>query len=71
MDLMEQTLRAVLPELGLRLSEQQIGTLCDFGRAVVKQNEVMNLTAITEDTQGARLHLLDRLTVPTASDPDG
>ena len=71
MDLMEQTLRAVLPELGLRLSEQQIGTLCDFGRAVVKQNEVMNLTAITEPAQVARLHLLDSLTVLTAADLDG
>ena len=71
MDRMEQTLRDGLPELGLRLSEQQIGTLCDFGRAVVKQNEVMNLTAITEDAQVARLHLLDSLTVLTAADLAG
>ena len=38
---------------------------------MVKQNEVMNLTAITEDTQVARLHLLDSLTVLTAADLAG
>ena len=71
MDLMEQTLIDGLPELGLQLTPEQITRLCDFGRAVVKQNEVMNLTAITEDTQVARLHLLDSLTVLTAADLAG
>ena len=71
MDEMEQALRAGLPELGLRLSQEQIETLCEFGRAVVKQNEVMNLTAITEPTQVARLHLLDSLTVMTAAELEG
>ena len=71
MDAMEQTLRAGLPELGLELSQEQILTLCEFGRAVVKQNEVMNLTAITEPAQVAKLHLLDSLTVMTAVKLDG
>ena len=71
MDLMEQTLIDGLPELGLQLTPEQITRLCDFGRAVVKQNEVMNLTAITEDAQVARLHLLDSLTVLTAVDLAG
>ena len=71
MDLMEQTLIDGLPELGLQLTPEQITRLCDFGRAVVKQNEVMNLTAITEDAQVARLHLLDSLTVLTAADLAG
>ena len=60
---MEQTLREGLPGLGLTLSEQTQQTLCDFGRAVVEQNKVMNLTAITEPDQVAKLHLLDSLTV--------
>ena len=47
MDEMRQALVSGLPELGLTLTENQIDTLCAFGRAVVKQNEVMNLTAIT------------------------
>ena len=71
MDLMEQTLIAGLPELGISLTPEQIGTLCNFGRAVVKQNEVMNLTAITEPERVARLHLLDSLTVLTAAKLDG
>ena len=71
MDEMRQALVSGLPELGLTLTENQIDTLCAFGRAVVKQNEVMNLTAITEDDQVARLHLLDSLTVLTAADLAG
>ena len=71
MDAMQKTLESGLPELGLQLTPEQITRLCDFGRAVVKQNEVMNLTAITEDTQVARLHLLDSLTVLTAADLAG
>ena len=63
MDEMMQTLTAGLPALGLNLTEKQKKTLCDFGCAVIKQNEVMNLTAITEPGQVAKLHLLDSLTV--------
>ena len=63
MDKMRETLEAGLPELGLELTQQQKQTLCDFGAAVVKQNEVMNLTAITEPEAVAKLHLLDSLTV--------
>lgn len=65
---MENTLREGLPGLGLELSEDKIRTLCDFGKAVVAQNQVMNLTAITQPGQVARLHLLDSLTVLTAAD---
>lgn len=68
MDNMYETLSAGLPALGLTLSEAQKQTLCDFGRAVIRQNEVMNLTAITEPGQVAKLHLLDSLTVLTAGD---
>ncbi len=71
MDEMRQTLEAGLPELGLTLTENQIEKLCAFGRAVVKQNEVMNLTAITQDTQVAKLHLLDSLTLLTAVNLSG
>lgn len=60
---MRETLDKGLYTLGLSLSEQSRQTLCAFGQAVIKQNEVMNLTAITEPTQVAKLHLLDSLTV--------
>ena len=68
---MEQTLREGLPELNLSLSDETQGILCDFGRAVVEQNKVMNLTAITEPDQVAKLHLLDSLTVLTVQDLTG
>ena len=56
-----------LPALHLALTQQQKETLCSFGAAVLKQNEVMNLTAITDPAQAARLHLLDSLTAADAA----
>ena len=63
---MKNALQAGLPVLGLELSEETQDTLCAFGKAVVKQNEVMNLTAITEPVKVAQLHLLDSLSVLSA-----
>ena len=63
MDKMRQTLDAGLPGLGLELPEETRQKLCDFGAAVVEQNKVMNLTAITEPEQVAKLHLLDSLSL--------
>lgn len=71
MDEMRLTLDRGLPLLGLDLSQQQRDTLCAFAQAMVRQNEVMNLTAITEDEAVARLHLLDSLTVMTCADLKG
>ena len=70
-DLMEKTLAAGLPDLGLALSEQVQEKLCAFARAMVKQNEVMNLTGITEDSAVAKFHLLDSLTVAACVDLKG
>ena len=71
MEQMKKTLLSELPGLGLELPEDRIDTLCAFGAAVVKQNEVMNLTAITESTAVARLHLIDSLTVMKCLDLKG
>ena len=70
-NIMKQTLLQGLPELKLALSEEQVDTLCAFGAAVVRQNQVMNLTAITEPVQVAKLHLLDSLTVLCCADLRG
>ena len=70
-NIMKQTLLQGLPELKLALSEEQTDTLCAFGAAVVRQNQVMNLTAITEPAQVAKLHLLDSLTVLCCADLRG
>ena len=65
MDKMKNTLEQGLPGLGLALPEERIDRLCRFGADVVKQNEVMNLTAITDPEQVAKLHLLDSLSLLT------
>ena len=69
--MMKQTLTAGLPGLNLQLPEERIDTLVAFGRAMVKQNEVMNLTGITDDKGVANLHLLDSLTVLSTADLSG
>lgn len=71
MDLMLQTLTDGFPQLGLNLPENIKEKLCQFGNAVIQQNEVMNLTAITEPSQVAKLHLLDSLSILTVADLRG
>jgi len=68
---MRLTLDQGLPQLGLELDEATREKLCAFGAAMVKQNEVMNLTAITAPDQVAKLHLLDSLTVLCCADLKG
>ena len=54
---MEQTLRAGLTALGLPCSAAP--QLLDFSRRLLEKNQVMNLTAIREPDQVAKLHMLD------------
>lgn len=68
---MKETLAKGLPALGLSLSEETQDTLRAFGEAVIEQNKVMNLTAITEPTQVAKLHLLDSLSLLSLEDLKG
>lgn len=68
---MRETLQAGLPALNLQLPESIQDRLCAFGEAVIRQNEVMNLTAITEPAAVAKLHLLDSLTILTAAELTG
>lgn len=71
MDIMKVTLTEGLPRLGLTLPQDTVDTLCAFGKAVVAQNQVMNLTAITEPDQVAKLHLLDSLSLLAVQDLRG
>ncbi len=71
MNEMLKTLNDGLPLLGLALSDDTKNTLCAFGHGVIRQNEVMNLTAITEPDRVAKLHLLDSLTLLTLADLRG
>ena len=68
---MRETLEQGLAPLGLDLESEKIDLLCRFGEAVIRQNEVMNLTAITEPKQVAKLHLLDSLTLLSVADLKG
>ena len=68
---MRTTLVSGLPSLSLTLSEAQIDTLCRFGQALLEQNQVMNLTAITEPQAVAQLHFLDCLALLNAAEFDG
>ena len=66
---MEQRIAQGLEALGLagRVPEDAAGTLARYGRELLEQNKVMNLTAIREEDGVARLHMLDcaaLLTVP-------
>ena len=70
-DVMLHTLEKGLPDLGLNIPAEIQEKLCAFARSMVKQNEVMNLTGITEDEAVAKLHLLDSLTVLSTADLAG
>lgn len=68
---MKQALDAALAQLELDISEDKRQKLCAFGRMMVKQNAVMNLTAITQPDRVGLLHLADSLTVLKAADLEG
>ncbi len=68
---MRTALRSQLEAMSLPLPEERVEQLCAFGEAVVKQNEVMNLTAITEPAAVAKLHLADSVSLLLCADLAG
>ena len=56
---MENILAQGLQELGITPPEGAVDRLCRYAELLLEQNKVMNLTAITEPEQVARLHFLD------------
>lgn len=58
-DILTQGLQA----LGITPPEGAVDRLCRYGELLLEQNQVMNLTAITEPGQVARLHFLDSAAV--------
>lgn len=65
---MKETLLSGAKELNLPLSDPQADTFCRFGEALIEKNKVMNLTAITEPREVARLHFLDCMALLNLSD---
>lgn len=55
----------------LNLPADAAGTLEKYGNLLIAKNESMNLTAITEPTQVARLHMLDCAAILNAADFKG
>lgn len=68
---MRAALLAGLQTTGRELTDEQVDTLCEFGRLLLEKNEVMNLTAITKPEAVAQLHFLDSLAVLDATDCKG
>ena len=52
-----------LEELGISLSEEQIGQFLTYYEMIVEKNKVMNLTAITEFDDVIEKHFLDSLSL--------
>lgn len=60
---MKDILSQGLQEMGLTPPEGAVDKLCRYAQLLLAQNEVMNLTAITQPEQVARLHFLDSAAV--------
>ena len=56
---MKERIQRGLEALGLEPPAQAAEQLAEYGRLLLEQNQVMNLTAITEPDQVADLHFLD------------
>lgn len=60
---MKDILTQGLHEMGLTPPEGAVDKLCRYAGLLLEQNQVMNLTAITQPDQVARLHFLDSAAV--------
>ena len=56
---MQARIASGLTALGLTPPDGAAARLAEYGRLLLEQNQVMNLTAITEPDQVADLHFLD------------
>ena len=60
-----------LAEMGLTPPSGAVDKLCRYSQLLLEQNQVMNLTAITQPDQIARLHFLDSAAVLAYGDRAG
>ena len=65
---MKETLLLGAETLNIPMSQQQADTFCRFGEELIEKNKVMNLTAITEPREVAKLHFLDCMALLNQAD---
>ena len=58
---MQELIKTGAAQLGIELSDKQVGQLVTYARLLVEWNEKINLTAITDDEGIATKHFLDSL----------
>lgn len=68
---MRERIESGLAALGLTPPPQAADRLAEYGRLLLEQNKVMNLTAITQPDQVATLHFLDSAALLNAVDFKG
>ena len=68
---MEEILTSGLPQLGVQLHPDALVKFRKFYEYMVEKNKVMNLTGITEESESARLHVLDCVALLAAEDFKG
>ena len=68
---MKDLLAALCRQAGFDLPEDRIQVLADYETALLQKNQVMNLTAIRDPAQAARLHILDALELLRTADLRG
>ena len=67
---MKDTLLREAQQLGLSLSDEQLSLFCRFGEELLKKNQVMNLTAITQPQAVPSLHFAASRSLMSAAVPD-
>ena len=68
---MKTALITGLSELDIQLGEADADILCLYGQRLLEKNQVMNLTAITDPAEVAKLHFLDSLALTKYIDLKG
>ncbi len=68
---MKTALITGLSELDIQLGKAEADLLCRYGQRLLEKNQVMNLTAITDPAEVARLHFIDSLAITKYIDLEG
>ncbi len=62
-EIFEQQMRGELGQLGISLTDHQLRQFYRYYELLIRQNQVMNLTAITEESEVVTKHFVDSLSL--------